>query len=381
MKLRFAPILLAGLLLGGCSDLARINPFSYGGAGQSKAVPLPPIDNPVVLTPNWQSFVGFGLEASFTPSVSGNVVTAASNSGTIVRFENGVEVWRIRAKQQISAGVGTDGQYVALGTPKGVVVVLDSKGELYWSAQANSEILAPPVYYRNMLIVRSADNRISAFEKTSGKRLWTYQRPVPALSLRSAAGVTLGDGVAYAGFAGGKLVALNLNNGTPLWESTVAVPRGTTELDRIADVTSDPAISGREICGAAYHGRVACFDIGTGETLWGRDVSSSRGLTMDNQRVYVSDENGNVVALDRDTGASVWKQDKLEGQRLAAPALLGNHLVVGDAKGNLHMLRKSDGILVGRTPTDGSPIVTQPKVVDGNLIVMTLRGTVYSFSP
>jgi len=227
--------------------------------------------------------------------------------------------------------------------------------------------------------VRSGDNRINAFDVKNGKRVWTYQRPTPALSLRSAVGVTVSGTMAYVGFPGGKLVALSLANGAPVWEGTVALPKGTTELERMADVTSEPAVEGRVVCASAFQGRVACFDVGSGELLWARDVSSARGVDVTRQYVYVSDDKGQVLAMDRDSGASLWKQDKLFGRGLSRPLVVGDYVVVADVQGYVHLLNKDGGALAGRVETDGSPVVAPPKSHEGGVLIQTKNGNVYSF--
>ena len=40
----------------------------------------------------------------------------------------------------------------------------------------------------------------------------------------------------------------------------MALPRGATELERVADVMGNPVVDERQVCAVAYQGRVACFD-------------------------------------------------------------------------------------------------------------------------
>ncbi len=65
-------------------------------------------------------------------------------------------------------------------------------------------------------------------------------------------------------------------------------------------------------------------------------------------------------ALDKSTGASVWKQDKLAQRRLGGPQIVGDYVAVVDVEGYLHLLDRNDGSLVGRIATDGAPPTAQP---------------------
>ena len=98
-------------------------------------------------------------------------------------------------------------------------------------------------------------------------------------------------------------------------------------------VTSTPVADDKQVCAAAYQGRVACFDLRTGNLNWARDLSSVAGLTMDDSNLYVTDDQGEVIALEKSRGANLWTQDKLRARGTTAPRRVGNYLAVGDGQG------------------------------------------------
>jgi outer membrane protein assembly factor BamB len=245
-----------------------------------------------------------------------------------------------------------------------------------WVGQVAGEVIAPPAVSRNVVVVRTADGRIFGFSVADGKRLWVYQRPTPPLLLRSPAGVLAIGGDVVAGYPNGKLIALDIDDGKLVWEVTVAQPRGSTELERIADVAGLPVIDGGNICAAAYQGKVACFEIATRNVIWSRDLSTSRSLAIDERNVYLVEDDGAVHALDKKAGASVWKQDKLLYRDVTRPVVFDGKVVVGDGQGWLHVLSPDDGAIVGRMETDGTPIVSLVPGLSG-LFVQTAGGALY----
>jgi outer membrane protein assembly factor BamB len=369
----------SALLLVACSSVEKLNPF---GSSDPKVKPteLAVIQPTAELKLLWKENVGSAGAFTFSPAVVGDSVYAAGREGTVARFDSGRQVWRISAGQPISGGVGSDGKLVVVGTPKGEVLAFDAAtGRETWKARVSSEVLAAPVVAEGLAIVRSGDSRIFGFDVLDGKRRWVYQRSVPALSLRSNVGVVPAGKVTLAGFPGGKLVAIANNNGAAVWEVTVALPKGATELERVADVTSSPVISGTTVCAAAFQGRAACFDSNTGNTLWSRDMSSSAGLDIDNRYVYVTDDKGAVHALDRNSGASIWKQDKLSRRGVSRPlALGGGRVAVADYQGVLHLLRQEDGAFAARATTDGSAVRAEPLRLGGGMLVQTANGGLYA---
>lgn len=368
------------------STLDTLNPFSRS-APKVQPAELSAIQPSAELKTLWQAGIGGAGEFVFSPAVVGESVYVAARDGALARLDGGRQVWRIGAGQAISGGVGADGKLVVVGTAKGEVLAFHAAdGRPAWQTRTSSEILAAPAVSGDLVVVRSGDARIFGFDAADGKRRWVYQRTTPALALRSNVGVTLTDKALYAGFPGGKLVAVALNNGAALWEATVALPRGATELERIADVASDPVVDGRTVCAVAYQGRVACFDAANGNQQWARDVSSTSGLDIGSRYLYVSDEKGAVQAFDRSSGASIWKQDKLFMRSLSRPLAvgrpLGRYIAVADFQGVVHLLSADDGAFAARLTTDGSAIVAAPLRLGGDdsFVVQTRNGAVHALT-
>ena len=369
--------LLAGVvLLSGCSTLDALNPFSSSGPKMADLQPIKATTNARVI---WRQSVGKAGLYAFTPAVVGSSVYAAGNDGKVMRIDDGKVVWKIDAGMPLSGGVGADDRLVVVGSPKGDVLAFASTdGKLVWKARATSEVLAPPALGDGLVVVRSGDNRLAAYDVQDGRRKWIYQRPVPALALRTTSGPVVDGKYVFAGFPGGKLIAVSTSNGAAVWEGTVALPKGVTELDRVADITSPPVISGRLICAVAFQGRVACFELGSGAQAWVRDMSSAVGLSIDGRSLFVTDDKGAVHALDVASGASLWKQDKLFLRQVSAPIVRRGRVIVADAQGMVHVLSRDDGSFVARLATDGSPVLVPPQALGANLVVQTSRGGIFA---
>lgn len=353
-----------------------------GGESKVKPAELESFVATAELSPLWRGSTGKTDDFVFTPAVVANSVFAAGHNGTIVRYDEGREVWRVSLDEKLSGGVGSDGQLIAVGTPKGEVLAFDADtGKALWRARVSSEVLAAPSVGEGLVVVRSGDSQITGLDAKDGKRRWVFQRSTPTLTLRSNVGVLLGQTVVVAGLPDGKLVAINNQNGAVIWEVAVALPKGATELERVVDLTSLPVVREREICAAAFQGRVACFDIATGNQLWGRDISSSAGIDMDERRVYVTDDTGSVHAFARETGASVWKQDKLFMRAPTRPIALGRRVAVADFQGVVHLLDAETGAFVARATTDGSAIRADPQRLADGFVVQTRDGGIFALQP
>lgn len=381
--------LLVGLIalqLAGCSGMGDKVSTGFGlwGGKDSGEKPAALVEfrPSAELKSLWQARVGGAGDTVLFPAPVQDSVYASGMDGQIARFdaESGRQQWRIDAGRKISGGVGAGAGLVLAGTAKGELLAFDGNGRPLWQARLSSEVLSEPKVADDMVVVRTGDGRIYGLDARDGARKWVYQRALPALSLRSHAGVVVTRGAVFAGFAGGKLVALNLANGNVGWEATVALPRGTTELERVTDVSSLPVTDERMICATAYQGRTACFDIISGNLAWARDISSAAGLSMDERYVYVSDMRGAVHALDKHSGASIWKQDKLFARQVTAPLPLGRYVAVADGQGYVHLLAREDGSFAARISTDGSPIGAAPVALNRGFLVQTRNGGLYALT-
>lgn len=379
--------ILAFVLLAGCTsltDLKRdVSERMFGPEPADPPMALAEFKPKATAKVVWSASVGKAEGYSYTPAVDGSAVFATSTKGEITRLDaaTGKQVWRISAGEAISGGVGAGENLVLVGTPKGMVLAFDQNGKALWKAKVSSEVLSAPKIANGVVVVRSGDSRIYGLSTVDGKRKWVYERATPSLSLRSNAGVALADGAAYVGFAGGKMVALKADDGKLLWEASVALPKGVTEIERIADITSVPVVDGRVVYAVAFQGRVAAVDRTNGRVLWNRDISSYNGLSADDGRVFVTHSGGAVYSLDNGSGKSYWRQGGLLNRQVSAPMPIGEYVAVGDLEGYVHFLGNDDGAFAARIQTDKSPVLAQPVYLgDSRLLVQTSGGGIYAIS-
>ncbi len=377
--LKRAALLLLAVSLSGCSWFG-----GWFGSGKAAVKPaeLTEFKASVTLARAWDANVGSAGNYVFSPATDGQAVYAAGKDGRIAKFDlaSGRELRRIEAGRTLSAGVGVGEGLVLVGTPKGELLAFKAAdGSKAWSANLSAEILVPPVAAGGAVAARGNDGKIYLLEAETGKQRWNYSRALPALTLRQQGHLQIGETALYAGHAGGKLSALALNNGAAQWEVNVALPKGATDLERIADVAGPLGLDERSVCAVAYQGRVACFDRISGNTLWARDVSSLSGVDMDANWVFVADDHDALLAFDKARGNNAWKQDKLRDRRLSSPvAVADKYVAVGDLQGYVHLVRHEDGAFAARVATDGSAIQGVMLPLKSGLVAQTANGAVYA---
>jgi outer membrane protein assembly factor BamB len=358
--------------LAGCTVLREYFPETDTGEPPMELVD---IAHEITIEVLWSAKVGKGVKDRYlrlSPSVVDGKVVAADYKGQVSAFNafNGEPLWKTKLDLPVSAGPGAGEDLILIGTKDAAVVALDAtSGSVIWKTSVSSAVLAAPRIADGVVVVRSVDGQIYGLDANDGSRLWVYQRNVPVLTLHGMAAPVITGRKVILGLASGKLVALSLKDGQLLWDRTIVVPRGRTELDRLVDIVSEPVVDGGYLYAVTYNGRIAAVWLEDGDVLWTRDMSSHAGLRVEGKSVYVTDAEGYIWALDSRTGASLWRQSKLLRRKVTAPIPYKDYVVAGDFAGYVHWMDKEDGHFVGRIQVGDEEIINAPQVIDDILYV------------
>lgn len=333
----------------------------------------------------WNAGVGGGgevLRLGLGIGVDASHLYAAGHGGDVVAFDldSGRSLWRTNTRATLAGGTGAGNGLVVVGTSEGAVIALnESDGTERWRVKVNGEVLAAPAVAPRAVIVRTVDGKLHGLAPDTGKELWQYEQTVPRLSLRGTSRPVVAGTAVICGFDNGKVVALNAADGSLLWEATVALSHGRTELERLVDIDSAIQVVGDNVYAVAFQGRVAMLALDTGQVWWAQDTSSYRGLAVDDKKVYVSTADGEVVARDRATGTEVWRQKGLAFRGLSAPIVTDNAVVVADFQGYVHWLDKDSGEFAARAQAGGERVSNPPVAIGNRVYVINDEGRVAAF--
>jgi outer membrane protein assembly factor BamB len=374
-----AAVLALAILAVGCSSNSK------------KELPpaeLPDITEEVTLQKNWSRSVGDGQGETYNllvPAVDGDVIYAGDVNGRVMaidRFSGDVK-WKQDLELPVSGAVGVGYGLVMVGTLKGEVVALDtSSGEERWRARVNGEVLAPPANNGDVVVVQTQNDTLFGFDAATGSQRWIYENTPAVLTLRGTGSPVVTNNLVVAGLSTGKVLALDIQRGIPVWEQRVAVPQGRSELDRVVDIDGGLLLSGGNLYVVTYQGRVAALDLESGRVLWQREASSYAGVAQGFGNVYVSLANGTVEGVDERSASALWSNDALARRQLSAPEVFSSYVAVGDFEGYLHLLSQVDGHFVGRVKIDGDGLRARPLVIGdwlyafgngGELVGLTIR--------
>ena len=334
----------------------------------------------------WSQKLGDGSEAlriALIPGYDGNRVYAASYDGKVSALdpETGKQVWRTDLEIILSAGPGVDGDRVVVAGYDGELILLNATdGSEIWRVNINGESLAKPVISSDLVIVYTNDGRLRAYSAFDGSERWQSEQTLPALTLRGASSPVVVGSSVITGFDNGRVVAASLDEGEQIWESILTPPAGRSDLERLADVDGSLAVVGQDVYAGGYHGRVAAMAAESGQLLWSRELSGYAGVAADWENVYLTDEQGELIALLRRNGTDVWRSGLLLRREPTAPTAFHTTVVVGDFEGYVHFFANTDGTLVARERVGKGAISGVPVVAGNRLLVQSESGTLSAFA-
>lgn len=343
---------------------------------------LEPIDNPFIAKKILdKKIINLKVDDVFNSSIlltkGKEQLFTAGSSGDVVAVDlNGKNIWKQALKNSITAGPVLFENKIFVTTSAAKLFCLDAiNGKILWDTAISSDSLAAPSISGNMVFIHTLDGGLSGLSIQDGRQLWRMSSVVPNITLRRGSSPVVHGNYLIAGFANGKLFAINKESGSILWAHNISNPKGRSELQRMTDISADPVILDNTVYAVSYQGNLTAIKLDTGELLWEKELSSYAGIIVDKHAVYISTIDGRVLAMDNKTGTVFWVQDDLEGRTLSKPVVFNNYLVVADKDGNLHFLDKLYGYIKGRTFLDSSGISIAPLVTNENqLYILTNNG-------
>lgn len=360
-------IALAAASLSGCSTISSTWNSWFGDA-KNQPAKLETLSGPATGRVVWSGkgdSIGFPLSVA-TP---GDSFVVASGDGSVraLAAADGRELWRGNAGGKLLAGVGSDGRFAAVVNRDNELVVLDA-GRVTWKKALPTPVVAAPLVAGERVFALTLDRQVIAFDALDGRKIWEMRRPGDPLTL-SKAGVLMAYKDTLIVGQGARLAGVDPLLGQLRWEASVATPRGTNEVERLADLVGPAVRQGEAICARAFQSAVGCVNAERGSALWNRVVGGTNGIGADDQVVVAGDASDRLSAWKLANGDLAWSADQFQLRKLSVPVVLNKQVLIGDYEGQIHLLDRDTGKTRSRIATDGSAIAATALLGDTALFV------------
>ncbi len=357
-------------LLGACVALVACS-----GPSRPKPTEIPGVPVLQDVRTSWTASIG-KVDFPLVASARDDRIALANSQGVVIVMDaaTGKDVWRIKLDQAISAGVGGDGQQFAVVTRDNELVTL-REGKVLWRTKLPAQSFTPPMVAGARVFVLTADRSVIAFDGATGRQLWTQQRPGEPLVLKQAGVMLAFKNTLIVGLSG-RLAGLDPNTGVIRWESAVATPRGTNDVERLVDLVAPFDRVGDVVCVRAFQAAVGCVNAERGQGVWTRPSVGEMGVSGNDTLLVAPMSNGVVQAFNRSNGERLWDTERLKYRVLSAPLVTPRGVLIADSGGWLYVLSLADGALLNRIKLDSEELATAPVFAGGRYVVVTREGRV-----
>lgn len=368
---RRAPAVIAAVLsmaLAGCSLWSD----------KPKPAALESYTPSVSVTALWSAADG-RVDFPMQPGVAaGRVATAASDGTVTVRaLERAAPLWTAKAGARLSAGVGFDGERAAVVTADNELVVM-AKGQVSWRKRLASRVSTAPLVAGERVFVLGLDRAVEAYDALDGRYLWRLQRSSDPLSV-NIHGVLMPMGDTLVVGQGARLVGVDPTRGSVRWDLPMATPRGSNEVERLADLVGPALRLGDTICARAFQSAVACVDVTRGALRWTRNAGGTDAVGGTAAVIVGGDGSDRMSGWRAESGELLWSHERFLNRGLGGVATWGNWVAVGDAQGQVHVMDPANGKTLLRLPTDGGAVEAAPRVVGKVMVAVTRKGGVHAW--
>ena len=263
--------------------------------------------------------------------------------------------WQKKFNQPIISGPVLSDSGLIVGTSKANLMLLNPQnGNIIWQAELSSEVLSKAIvisddYLTGSVFVRTVDGKLYSLSLNTGKINWAISHQLPKLSLRGIAPVTYDDGVVYVGWETGKVEAVDAITGQLKWQTQVLVPKGSTDLERLIDLQAELIIKNGRLYVFGYHGKLVALNPQNGNLFWAKDISGYQDFVVDNEKIYLVDEDDILMAYDLLNGTWIWKQENFKYRNLVDLTFYDDkQLLLADGFGYFHWIDKLTGTQLAR---------------------------------
>ncbi len=261
-------------------------------------------------------------------------------------------------------------------------------GGVKWAFKAGGPIVTSPAVVDGVVYIAAMDGHLYAIDQETGKEKWNFKSRMPIASSPAVVG-----GALYFVSSAGSLVALDLKTGQPKWVFPIEYERKfeaknlhglPSAAQTIPDgwdlFTSSPTVANGKVFFGGGDGNVYAVEAETGTLQWKfatKDVVHSSPAVVNNT-VYIGSWDSYLYAIDANSGQAKWSfktgDDDVTHNQVGfqgSPTVVDGTVYVGCRDAHVYAIDAGTGRKKWDYPTSKSWVIGTPAVRDGVVYVGT----------
>jgi outer membrane protein assembly factor BamB len=287
-----------------------------------------------------------------------------------------------------SGGIAYEDGRLFVSTSFAQLIALDAKtGTVLWRQHLSAPMRGAPAVRAGRVIVVTVDDHTYCLASDDGQTLWTHQGTVETASLLAGNSPAIDGNTVVVPYASGELFALRIENGSVLWQDSVANVGKTQGVATLTDITGRPIIDRGRVYVMGHADVLAALDLRTGKRLWDRDIGGIQSPWVAGDFLFLITNNNELIAVDSKTGDLIWvtqlqtweDQEKKKDRIVwTGPILASNRLIIASNTGILASVSPYTGAILGQMDI-GDGISVPPVVANHGLFIYTDEADVLAY--
>ena len=332
-----------------------------------------------------------------SPVIGAGMLFAVDTSGQVHAFDaqTGARRWTYRFEvddnlqnSAFGGGASYDNGRIYATNGVGEVIALDAEtGNEVWKVKPAGPLRGSPTVAFNTVFVMTQDNQIHAMSAATGEPEWNETGSISQAGVFGVAAPAAGQGTVIAGYSSGELVAYRYENGRTLWSDALARTSISTSVGSLTDIDADPIIDQGRVYALGQGGRMAAYELVTGQRLWELNVAGISTPAIAGEWIFALTDDSRLLAIARSTGKIRWitqlaryrdEEDRKGPIFWTGPVLAGGNLWVASTEGELYKISLGEGSASLHAEV-GSPVSLAPVVANNTLYVLDDSGRITAF--
>jgi outer membrane protein assembly factor BamB len=330
------------------------------------------------------------------PVVSGGRLFAIGTDARVRAFDasTGAPLWSTELGSKgnsgslFGGGVSAEGERVFATSGVGDVAAFNAAdGTILWKKRPGGPLRGAPTISSGNVYVMSQDNQIFALNAENGDLVWSESGTLEVTGVFGVAAPAAGQGTVIAGYSSGELSAYRYENGRSLWGDALSRTSISTSVASLSDIDADPVIDRGRVYAVGQGGRMASYELVTGQRLWEINVAGISTPWVAGEWLFVVTDDAKLLCVARATGRIRWisqlkhyrkakkKQDPLSW---SGPVLAGGRLILVSTEGDLVYVNPVDGSILSSQEMDAS-LSLSPVVANNMLYILDDDGKLTAY--
>ena len=331
------------------------------------------------------------------PVIGGGKLFAMGTDGRVSAFDarSGARQWTYQSQLSDDTRPSAFGGGVSYSAGKvygtdgaGNVFALDAQtGAEQWKVKPGGPLRGSPTLAFDNVFVMTQDNLLYALNAADGSLQWDESGSTTMAGVFGVAAPAAGQGTVVAGYTSGELIAYRYENGRSLWADALARTSISTQVGALSDIDADPIIDNGRVYALGQGGRMAAYELVTGQRLWELNVAGISTPAIAGEWIFALTDDARLISIQRSSGKVRWltQMPRYENEEKKknpifwqGPVLAGGQLWAVNSNGEIWRISTGEGSATMFTELDEA-ISLPPVVANETLFVLDDSGTITAF--